>query len=257
MSHRPSFNQIGLEKMTELHATFQKLEDQITNFRKEQHELKILTNPTVEDKTKLATIEANIENWRNREVETLAQISRQFLSSREETQTFHHSSIALSPPQERHPTRQRVTHTPESNVTNSDIYGDGQEQVKVRSNSRKRGIDNVAESHDIGILKDAYRKLQRRIDKMEGEQERRSFYRDAVSSRASHRFRHSRPPSRNPQREVTPPTPPPPPPILYVPANVDGNIPELTPSTSLDGRHILWPHVSTDMIKNIFVERKV
>ena len=52
--------------MTELHATFQKLEDQITNFRKEQHELKNLTNLTMEDKTKLATIEANIENWRNR-----------------------------------------------------------------------------------------------------------------------------------------------------------------------------------------------
>ena len=65
--------------MTELHATFQKLEDQITNFRKEQHELKNLTNLTVEDKTKLATIEANIENWRNHQVETVAQISRQFL----------------------------------------------------------------------------------------------------------------------------------------------------------------------------------
>ena len=122
--------------MTELHATFQKLEDQITNFRKEQYELKNLTNPTVEDKTKLATIEANIENWRNHQVETLAQISRQFLGSHKETQIFHHSSIAPSPPQERHPTRQRVTHTPESNVTNSDIYRDGQEQVRGRSNCR-------------------------------------------------------------------------------------------------------------------------
>src|SRR5205814_9459685 len=90
----------------------------------------------------------------------------------EKTQIFHHLSIALSPSQERRPTRQRVTHTPESNVTNSDIYGDSQEQVKVRSNSRKQEIDNVAESHDKGILKDVYRKLQRRIDKMEGEQER-------------------------------------------------------------------------------------